>query len=109
MSACVGWTADGKAIYEKDPDASLPYGYDFTAWLDGGNFDQGACTVTVDPALTEGTLWFQPSGHFGVWLSGGETPANGEKIEYLVTLRGVTQDSPPRIEDASFVIRMKNK
>ncbi len=100
-------TGTGYPIYDKDPSAELPYGHDFTGWLEGATIDQNATTVTVPEApgeLTKGILWFQPINHAGVWLSGGTVG-----VRYTCVVHLVTTDTPAKLDDRSFIIRMVEK
>ncbi len=85
--------------YDKDPDAALDYGFNWTAWLETG-----------DTILT--SAWDVPSGltldnssftstHTTVWLSGGTA---GDK--YLVRNRITTINNPVRGDDRSLLIRV---
>ena len=83
-------------VYRKDPDATLDYTVDWSAWLATGDIIVSSDWV-VPSGLTEVTdAHTQTSAT--VWLSGGV-----EGAEYLVTNRVTTDDG--RIDDRTIVVR----
>lgn len=66
------------ARFNKDPDAILDYGFDWTPWLDGDVIETSTWTVEQDAGttntLTTSNSTFDPAGgKTTIWLSGGET------------------------------------
>ena len=103
---CVSYTTDGYAIYSLSPGTSKPYGYDFRSWLNGSGINQANTDVTVPSELTKGALHFDPAGHVGVWLS-NNSGVIGER--YQCTVHIETDEVPPRIDDRTFVIELRQQ
>jgi hypothetical protein len=88
------------ATYDKDPDATLDYSIDWSAWLPSGDAISTAAWSTSDAELVvEGSP--APSVSAGVatvWLSGGTAGTH-----YTVTCRVTTTGG--RIDDRSIRLR----
>lgn len=87
-------------IHTKDPDATLDYHVDWSAWLaDGETIDTAAWTVAegITEASTSATDTVAT-----VWLSGG---TDGQT--YAATCRVTTTDG--RIDDRTITIRVRER
>ncbi len=88
------------AIFVKDPDSNLDYGFDWSGWLADGE-TISTSTWSVPAGLTAGA-----SSHAGtgttIWLSGGT-----EGNEYRVTNR--IETSAGRIDERSHIIKVKER
>ncbi|AVQ81644.1 phage fiber-tail adaptor protein [Variovorax sp. PMC12] len=95
----------GEAVIEKDPDATLDYAFDWSAWLalNPGDSIAGAEFI-VDPTLTVVDQAFDATTAT-VWLSGGTKPATGPN-KLRVTCRITTTNTPPRIDDRSVFLKI---
>lgn len=85
----------------QDPDASLDYSIDWTAWLqDGETITSSDWTITPTGvgALTEDSS-ANSTTDTTIWVSGGVLGAS-----YTVTNHIETSHSPGRVDDRSFVI-----
>ena len=83
----------------KDPDATLDYQVDWTAWLETGETIT-VSTWTVDPGITVGTGGQAPS-HTGtaatIWLSGGTVGTVYNATNEITTSDGRIDDRTIRI------------
>lgn len=94
----------GDFVIEKDPDATLDYAFDWTAWL-ALNADQIVdAEFEVDPSLTVVQSSFDTTSAV-VWLSGGIKPATGLN-KLRVTCRITTNNTPARIDDRSIYLKI---
>ena len=98
-------THDGENIPDapnKDPDATLDYGFDWTDWLDTDNAETiSTSTWILETGITE--VSSTTVGNINsVTLSGGTVD-----FKYLVTNR--VTSSAGRIDDRSMYIRIKEK
>ena len=89
-------------IFIKDPNATLDYGVDWRDWLESGE-TIASVEWTVESGLTSGTE-SESGGIAKVWLSGGTVDNT-----YLVTCRVTTSNSPARIEDRSFNVKVESR
>ncbi len=88
------------ATYDKDPDATLDYSIDWSAWLPSGDALSTATWSTSDPDL-EVAGSPAPSHAAGIataWLTGGTA---GQR--YTVTCRVTTTGG--RVDDRSILLR----
>lgn len=69
----------------KDPDASLPYEWDWAAWLSDGETITGT-VITADPGITVGAP-SQAAGIVTVRISGG-TAGTTYKVACRITTSG---------------------
>lgn len=88
----------------KDPDSDLDYGFDWAndPWLTAGETITTS-TWTVPAGLTKGTE-SNTNGITSVFISGGT-----EGVSYTVTNRIVTDSTPPRTDERSFIIRVRQR
>jgi len=86
----------------KDPNAVLPFVWDWTAWL----ADQGDDTITAHEILTDGTITVDSTANSATtvtaWLSGGTA---GDNI--LVNCRITTAGG--RTDDRSITIMVRDR
>jgi hypothetical protein len=95
----------GDPVIRKDPDATLDYAFDWTAWLALNPGDSIASVqFLVDSSLTVENQAFDAKTAT-VWLSGGTKPASGAN-KLRVTCRITTTNSPPRIDDRSVFLEI---
>ena len=98
-----GSGTSAKATIVKDPDAVLDYTFDWTEWLDAL-----ADTLADHQVIAEAGLTLETSSIVGkkvvAWLSGGT-----EGTTYRVTCRVTTASSPPRIDDRSIFVKIKER
>ena len=87
----------------KDPDATLDYTIDWSAWLEDGDTIAGSQWV-VPTDLTQDAPATNTDTTTTVWLSGGTAGA-----DYVVTNRITTASNPDRIDDRSIVIRVRER
>ena len=89
----------------KDPDAELPYDWDWSEWL-GDDAEIASITVTAETGLDvdDSDIVTPANQVVRVWLSGGDA---GES--YKVTCRVTTDETPPRIDDRSVRIRVRER
>ncbi|AZM51779.1 hypothetical protein DMA15_03605 [Streptomyces sp. WAC 01529] len=88
------------STWEKDPDATLDWVWDWSDWLEPGE------TITTSTMTVSAGLTLNSDAHSATsataWVSGG-TPGT----PYQVTNRIIT--SAGRIDDRSITIRVKNR
>ena len=77
-------------VFTKDPDAILDYGWDWSAWLSGGD-TISASSWTVPTGLTTPAN-SRTTTTTTVWLSGGTAGAQYEVINRITTTGGRTDD-----------------
>ena len=75
--------------FVKDPDASLDYGFDWSAWL--GTDTIATSTWTVDSGITKGAT-SNTTTTTTVWLSGGTVGTTYNAVNRIVTAGGRTND-----------------
>jgi hypothetical protein len=97
--------AKGDFVIDKDPDATLDYSFDWTAWLALNPGDAIAdAEFIVDPSLT--VVNQSNDGNTAtVWLSGGTAPT-GAPNKLRVTCRITTTNTPSRIDDRSIFLKI---
>lgn len=99
-------SASGKAVIVKDPDAVLDYIFDWTLWLDDVTDTLFSQTVTTPAGV--GAIVIDDSDIVGktvvAYISGG-TVGN----EYPVTCQIVTAASPPRTDERTIYIKIKER
>lgn len=96
----------GHAVIEKDANALLDYGFDWTLYLNALNDTIVSATFVVDPSFVVQNSSFG-SYTATVWLSGGVAPDLPVLNELRVTCRIVTAGG--RIDDRSIYIKIKDK
>lgn len=89
------------SIFDKDPNAVLPYMINWLLWLNGDTI--AASTWTVPSEITKDSDTHSNS-LVTIWLSGGTA---GE--EYTLVNHIVTASVPPKKEDRSIKIIMKQR
>ena len=98
-------THDGTNIPDapnKDPDATMDYGFDWTSWLDTDNAETISTSVWVLEAGLTNVSDTIVGNITSVTLSGGTVD-----FKYLVTNR--ITSSAGRIDDRSMYIKIKEK
>ena|SRR6188768_943265 len=101
----------GKATILKDPNATLDYPFNWTAWLDDVSDALATKTVTTPTLDSEGqatTLVVVDSNIVGkkvVAIISGGTPGK----TYPVTCHVVTAATPPREDDRTIYIKIKER
>ncbi len=94
----------------KDPDSTLDYGFNWAGWLRSDETVVSSAWAVVsddDDALTIGEDEYASTNSgtvTKVWLSGGTLNAT-----YRITNHIVTSSDPPRIEDRSFTLKIKDR
>jgi hypothetical protein len=102
MSTTVGVSAwPYKVATAKDPNATLDYQLDWSSWLATG---ESISTVTV--TVTGATLVSNSNTATTVtaWISGG-TVGEQVRIQYRIT----TNNSQPRIDDRTLILRVADR
>jgi len=92
--------------YTKDPDSTLNYSIDWSSWLDSGETIDSS-TWIVPAGLTEGSgAYASTSGSASttIWLSGGTSG-----VDYRVTNRITTDATPPKIDDRTILIKVRER
>ena len=89
---------------EKDADAQLDYGFDWTKYLDAVGDTIAAVDFVVDPLLAK-VNESHDTKTATVWLSGGA----GATAALRVTCRITTTNTPPRIDDRSIFLKIVPK
>ena len=92
--------------FTKDPDAVLDFSTDWSAWLDAVGVTIASHEVIV-PVADGGIVKDSDSAEDGVvtaWLSGGTVGQN-----YLVTFRVTTSGAPPRTDDRTIRIWVRER
>ena len=90
----------------KDPDAVLPYEFDWSEWLDAAEIDASDFIISgSDSDLTEDSSSVLAGNQSTrVVLSGGTVG-----VTYRVTNRITTDETPARTDDRSFFIKVKER
>lgn len=95
-------------VIVKDPDAELPYAFDWLQWLgDAGLSDSEwsvSPTSTTSPLTVVTDSITDGATRTRVTLSGGEAGT-----DYRVRNRVTTNEVPPRIDDRSLTVRCKER
>lgn len=91
-------------IIEKDPDAKLPYGVDWSKWLANEGDTASVAVWTVPAGLTKESSPAESltAGVATVWISGGTLGQSYEVVCRLTTAAG-------RIKDQTIVLLIKNQ
>jgi hypothetical protein len=93
----------GRSIIDKDPNATLDYSFDWSAWLTGVDDTIATALPVVSEDLTVED--FEVIGTVvTIWVSGG-TVGNLATL----TCRITTTNSPVRIEDRSVYLKIKER
>ena len=96
----------GKAVIIKDPDAVLDYIFDWTLWLD--DVVDTIATQTVTTPTVSGSIVIDDSNSVGktvvAYISGGTVGQT-----YPVTCQIVTAASPPRTDERTIYIKIKER
>lgn len=81
------------AYMEKDPDAVLDYGIDWSDWLVAGDtIDASTWTITGSDAALVKDSDFSDSTVTGLWLSGGTVDEEYSATCHIVTTAGRADD-----------------
>lgn len=86
--------------WEKDPQATLDWAFDWSKWLAAGE-EISSATVTVDSGLTKGSE-SNTTSKVTIWLSGGTLG-----VTHLVTCQITTNQG--RIDERTIGIRVTNR
>ncbi len=93
---------------DKDPDAILPYRFDWTDWLDGDNILNA--TFAVSPAVEGGLKiddqTFDASGVATVWLNGGVA---GQMYTVTCTVFPASGAAHNMRDDRSILVRVRER
>lgn len=90
----------GFTKFNKDPDATLDYGIDWSDWLDSGD-TISSVTWVVPTGITK-TAQSHTDTISMIWLSGGTLGQSYDIVCRITTTGG-------RIDDRTFTIRIKQK
>ena len=82
-------------VFQKDPDATLDYAFDWAAWLDEGETITNH-TVTVPAGITLDSN-AEASGVVTAWLSGGTAGDSYEVACQITTSAGRTDERTMQI------------
>lgn len=89
------------SIFDKDPQAVLPYYVEWDDWLEGDTIATSTWTlpdgITKESDTHDNTL-------VTIWLSGGTLDA-----EYTLVNHIVTNSTPPKEEDRTITIVMRHR
>ncbi len=94
----------------KDPDAILPFTFDWSQWLDLGDsiatavWTAGTGILIGDGANGAPVPSIPTSSTTEVWLLGGTAG-----VTYLVSVRITTSPAPPKTEDRSVAIVVQER
>lgn len=100
----------GIASYDKDPNAALDYGLSWSRWLGDDTLVDSEWSIAVAPAgdsesetpLAIDSQSFDDTNTL-VWLSGGVVG------RYVLTNHITSSSTPPRIDDRSIVVWVKER
>ena len=94
----------GKATIEKDPDATLDYGFNWGPWLTPINDVIATVEFDIDPTLTQESVE-NTTTTATIYVSGG-TPGTTVPI----TCRITTTNAPTeRIDDRTIYLKIKDR
>jgi hypothetical protein len=89
--------------FEKDPQATLDYLFDWSEWLGSGESITSA-TVTAESGLTVDSTDVVNGTGVRAWLSGGE-----DWTAYEVTCSITTDSSPARVDERTMTIMVRDR
>lgn len=105
---------DTKRTFDKDPDAELDYIFDWAPksndmglsdWLSDGETIVSHTVEIAPVGLTKISSNIVNGGtSVQIWLDGGTVG-----IDYTVTCSIVTSNNPPRKDDRSFIVQVKER
>lgn len=95
--------SNGRAVIPKDPNATLDYAFNWSAYLAEITDTIVGATFIVDPSLTITQQGFDDTTAT-VWLSGGTAPAQPAVNELRVTCRITTAEG--RVDDRSIFLKI---
>lgn len=87
--------------YKKDPNAVLDYGWDWSAWLGEDTIADSMWTVP-DGIVSEQEEFTNTTTT--IWLSGGTIDTDYTLINHITT-----SNTPPREDDRTMVIKVREK
>ncbi|MBS0453955.1 MAG: hypothetical protein JSS14_21855 [Proteobacteria bacterium] len=96
------YKSNGRAVIEKDPNATLDYAFNWGAYLADVTDTLIDAEFIVDPSLTIESSSFDTTTATA-WISGGVAPATGPN-ELRVTCRITTTEG--RIDDRSIFLKI---
>jgi hypothetical protein len=104
--------ASGRRVILKDPDAELDYTWNWTDYLAQVGDVIAAIEIVLDDSIEHG-LTVESSGyndtHVTAWISGGRLPTDEDRALLRVTCRITTDNTPPRIDDRSIYLKIKQR
>jgi hypothetical protein len=93
----------GQPVFPKDPNATLDYSLDFTDWLTQAGDSIASvlalpvgCTLAQDASFTGGVVT--------AFVSGGVVDEDAS-----VTFRVTTTSQPPRVDDRTVILKIKER
>ncbi len=89
--------------FNKDPQADLPYGFDWARWLPSGRAIASSIWASSPSGLTLHSDSVD-GPRTSIFLAGGDVGA-----AYIVTNHIMSDGAPPLIDDRSFLIRVINR
>jgi hypothetical protein len=90
----------------KDPHAVLPYEFDWSEWLDAAEIDDHEISISgSDATLVEDDSDVLAGNQIVRAILSGGTAG----VTYRVTCHIVTNESPPREDDRSFFIKVRER
>jgi hypothetical protein len=81
-------------LYRKDPDETLDYGVDWSAWL-GGDLIQSSVWTASPAGITLGVSTNTATAT-AVWVSGGSVGSSYDVVNRITTLAGRVKDQTLR-------------
>lgn len=88
-------------VIKKDPDADLPYDFDWSEWL-GDTAEIASADVVVAPDIVEASSAIVGGTVVRVRLTGGTVRV----ATYSIRCRVTTNETPPRIDDRTIHVRV---
>jgi hypothetical protein len=89
------------SVKEKDPESTLDYFIDWSAWLGEDSIVESEWDVPDGLVLEDES---EEDGRCTVWLSGGTVGTL-----YAVTNQITTNSTPPRVEERTLYIKIENR
>jgi len=96
----------GKYVIDKDPSATLDYSLDWTEYLEDLGDSIASATVVADPLLTVVNVSHDLQT-VTAWISGGAGSSSTAALQ--VTFRITTNHTPPRVDDRSIYLKIKER
>ena len=93
----------GQPVFIKDPNATLDYSFDFTAWLQQAN-DAIASVLAIPTGCTLARAADFTGGVVTAFVSGGVVDEDAS-----VTFRVTTTSQPPRVDDRTVILKIRER